>query len=268
MRAPTPAAGGPPAPNASAPVIPARGGWWCPCRKGRGGRPTAGPLPSVGSATRPQRQGIVRCPVGKGTATVGAQGEQVRVTMAWAGGGGGEHALRRPASCCGQSSDSTAPQRRTGALRAAGPSAVASAAAPHAEGWRPPQRCATFRKHPVLRWSSRHGPSGPPAAAKLRRGEGRLKDRAAELRMEWPALRLGRRRGWLHSRLVAATGRGVVWADARELQRRRRVLESGRRHPSTAYPGTTDSQTTPDQVSGKTSTVGSKMPPAVCHYVP
>ncbi|HKB35889.1 MAG TPA: recombinase zinc beta ribbon domain-containing protein, partial [Gemmataceae bacterium] len=186
--------------------------------------------------TLPQRKEIVRCLVESVTATVLEQSEQGRVTIQWAGGCVSEHAVQRPVGCYQQLSNYAALEQRILELRAAGHSAVEIAATLNAEGWRPPKRCATFRKHTVLQWLSRQGHSGPPPVAQLRHGEWRLKDLAAKLEMELPTLRLWRRRGWLHGRRVAATGSWIVWADASELRRLRQLLEYGRQHPSAAYP--------------------------------
>ena len=172
----------------------------------------------------------------KVTATVVNQSEQVQVTIQWAGGSVSEHIVQRPVSRYAQSSNYAALEQRLLALRAAGQCAAEMAATLNAEGWRPPKRCATFSKHTVLQWLSRHGHSGPPPVADLRPGEWRLKDLAAQLGMELPTLRQWRRRGWLHSRFVVATKSWLVWADTSELRRLRQLLEFGRRHPSAAYP--------------------------------
>ncbi len=188
------------------------------------------------STTPQQRKEIVRCLVEKVTVAVVQQSEQVRVMIQWAGGCQSEHVVQRPVCCYAQLSNYAALEERILALRAAGHSAVEIATTLNGEGWRPPKRAQRFSKHTVLQWLSRQGQGGPPPLAELKPGEWLLKDLARELGMELPALRQWRRRGWLHSRPLAARGSWIVWADAAELRRLRQLLEFGRQHPSAAYP--------------------------------
>jgi hypothetical protein len=53
--------------------------------------------------------------------------------------------------------------------------------------------------------------------------------------MEAATLRLWIRRGWMQARKVAVEARWIIWADAGELERLRR-LRARSNEPGTAYP--------------------------------
>jgi DNA invertase Pin-like site-specific DNA recombinase len=187
--------------------------------------------------TMQQRKEIARCLVEQVVATVAQQSEEVVVKIHWAGGFVSDHVMRRPVSRYEQLRNYAELKDRLITLREAGHSAAQIAAKLNEEGWRPPKRRQTFTKDMVLQWLARQGLNhSKPEAARLKRGEWRLKDLAAELAMEVATLRLWRRRGWLNARWLAAAGSWVVWADAQELRRLRRLLDFGRQHPSAAYP--------------------------------
>jgi Recombinase zinc beta ribbon domain len=190
-----------------------------------------------GRTTPAQRKEVIGCLVDQVVVTVAERSERASVAIHWAGGFVSEHAVRRPVAGYERLSNSAELKGRIMALREAGHSAAGIAARLNAEGWRPPKRRGTFTKDMVSQWLSRRGLNGrPPAAARPRRGEWRLKDLAARLGLHVKTLGGWRRRGWLAGRWVAGAGCWLVWADAEEVRRLRRLVAFGRRHPRGPYP--------------------------------
>ncbi len=110
------------------------------------------------------------------------------------------------------------------------------------DGFYPPKRTDRFNGGMVARLLSRwglHGPRPRPMVdgSILQANEYWLTDLARELTMPIATLHKWQRVGWVHSRKVAvASGRLVIWADADELERLRRLRAYTRQWPEPRYP--------------------------------
>ena len=189
------------------------------------------------STTIAQRKEIARCLVDRVIVAVTEQSEEVAVTIHWAGGFASEHAVRRPVCGYEQLRGYAELKNRIVGLWQAGHSATEIAQTLNAEGWRPPKQRETFNKDMVSQWLSRQGLNRSTVeAARLRRGEWHLKELAVEVGMKSSTLRLWRRRGWVNARRIAALGCWIVWADAEEIRRLRRLVALSKKRPRQSYP--------------------------------
>lgn len=187
--------------------------------------------------TAQQRKEIVRCLVDKVVATVTGRSERVSVTIHWAGGFVTEHTTVRPVYTYEQLSGFAELKKRMIELRDQGHSAAEIAAQLNAEGWRPPKRRTAFTATAIRGWFHDRGLNRSPCrAAQLRRDEWRIKDLARKLGMKRGTLSLWRRRGWLQARWIAAEASWIVWADAKELTRLRKLVALQSSHEGLAYP--------------------------------
>jgi hypothetical protein len=96
------------------------------------------------------------------------------------------------------------------------------------EGFRPPKRRETFNTQMVRTLMSRHARTGRRPkmmeAHALSTHEWWFTDLARHLDLPQPTLHSWIRRGWVHARqLPVAGGRWILWADADELDRLRRL---------------------------------------------
>jgi DNA invertase Pin-like site-specific DNA recombinase len=175
--------------------------------------------------TAAERQAVVRCLIDRVVLTAPPDREVADVEVAWAGGFVSRHQLIRPVARYEQMRDYPALSRRILELRGARRTSGQIAAALNAEGWRPPKRRESFTAGMVRDILCRRGeattrPSGHP----LGEGEWWSNDLARELGLPHPTLYSWMRRGWVHARqLPGAGGRWVLWADAEELDRLRRL---------------------------------------------
>jgi len=179
--------------------------------------------------TPSDRQTIVRHLIQQATVTVPPDGSQhLDVTIQWAGGFASHHALVRPVARYDQLDNYPQFVARILQLRDQKHSAARIAEQLNREGYRPPKRRATFCGGMIRQLLSRQGRSGP--RPRLMESHGLAKDEwwftdlARHLQLPNPTLYSWVRRGWVHARqLPVAGGRWIIWADADELDRLRRL---------------------------------------------
>jgi len=175
------------------------------------------------------RQAIVRHLVEKVVVAVEGNSELVDVSVEWVGGYASRHQLIRSVARYEQLHHFQELLTRAVELRDAGRTTREIAAELNREGWRPPKRRTTFNGPMVRALLSRSTTPGPrprraPAASLLQPHEWWFADLARRLEMPHPTLYSWLRRGWVHARqLPGAQGRWILWADAEELDRLRRL---------------------------------------------
>jgi len=175
------------------------------------------------------RQAIVRHLIEQVTVTVSVDDSQhVDVTIRWAGGFTGKHAFNRPVARYDQLDNY--PQLLARILERRGQKKTAAQIAEQLdrEGFHPPKRRATFNAGIIRQLLSRQGRFGrrPKAVESYTLGphEWWFTDLARHLQLPNPTLYSWLRRGWVHARqLPVARGRWILWADADELDRLRRL---------------------------------------------
>jgi DNA invertase Pin-like site-specific DNA recombinase len=181
------------------------------------------------STTIQERQRIVRSLVEQITVDVRGETEWVDVTVRWAGGQETRHEVRRPVAKYEHLSNYKRLSDRMAELRHAGATMATIADRLNNEGFHPPRGPARFDRTIVNRVMARQGLLGPRGIwrihpADLRPHEWRLRDLAGELKMPTTSLRRWYHRGWVLGRYSAkVTGCLILWADAKELERLRRL---------------------------------------------
>lgn len=205
----------------------------------------AGDIPALWRAattTVPDRQEVVRHLVERVVVAVQGETEWVDVTIHWAGGFVSRHEVRRPVRRVEQLRDYAGLMRRVAELHDAGRTSRQIAEALNREGFRPPKRRATYNAAMVQQLLARRGRSGPRPVALSGddpRGadEWWLGDLSRELGMPLPTVHGWIRRGWIRGRkLPGVGGRWILWADAEELDRLRRLRAYRRTWPDETYP--------------------------------
>jgi hypothetical protein len=194
------------------------------------------------TTTAADRQAIVRHLVERVSVAVQGESEWVDVTVHWVGGFVSRHEVRRPVRRVEQLRDYAALMARVAELHGSGKTSGEVAEALNREGFRPPKRRETYNAAMVLQLLSRQGRSGPRPESVTRddpRGDGEwwLSDLCRELAMPQPTVHCWVRRGWVRGRkLPGVGGRWVLWADAEDLDRLRRLRAYRRTWPDEAYP--------------------------------
>ncbi len=189
------------------------------------------------------RQEILRQLVDK--VVVHAQGktEVVDVTIHWIGGYTSQHEIRRSVARYADLRDHNRLIARLKELRDVGHTAAEIARRLNAEGFHSPQREHTFNAGMVRLMLSRQGLTRRPHrdaaidAGFHKPNEWWLEELALDLKMPSATLRSWCRKGWVHVRKVTlAYRRFIIWADAAELDRLRRLHKYRRRAPHVPYP--------------------------------
>ena len=205
----------------------------------------AGDIPALWRAettTVPDRQEVVRHLVERVVVAVQGETEWVDVTIHWAGGFVSHHEVRRPVMRVEQLRDYAELMRRVAELHDAGRTSRQIAEALNREGFRPPKRRATYNAAMVQLLLARRGRSGPrpeEVTGDDPRGKDEwwLSDLSRELGMPQPTVHSWIRRGWIRGRkLPGVGGRWILWADAEELDRLRRLRAYRRTWPDETYP--------------------------------
>jgi hypothetical protein len=176
--------------------------------------------------------------------TIEVQGnsDQVDVTLPWAGGVTRQHRVMRPVARYEQLSTYAEFIARIDTLRHAGASFAPIAEHLKRAGFAPPKRTERCTGGMVARLLSHRGLHGPRPRAMvdstfLAPHEYWLTDCARRLPMPIATVHTWQRLGWVHRRKVAvAAGRWAIWADADELERRRRRRAYKRQWPEPRYP--------------------------------
>jgi DNA invertase Pin-like site-specific DNA recombinase len=205
----------------------------------------AGDIPALWRAattTVQDRQEVVRHLVERVAVAIQGETEWVDVAIHWAGGFVSRHEVRRPVMRVEQLRDHTELMRRVAELHGAGRTAREIAEALNREGFRPPKRRETYNKAMVQVLLARRGRSGPrpgELTGEDPRGndEWWLSDLSRELGMPQPTVHGWVGRGWIRGRKSpGAGGRWILWADAEELERLRRLRAYRRTWPDETYP--------------------------------
>jgi DNA invertase Pin-like site-specific DNA recombinase len=186
------------------------------------------------TTTAADRQAIVRCLIERVVLHAAATTEQATVEIVWAGGPTTLHDFVRRRQSYARLQSQPALRERILALREEGLSAVHIAQQLNEEGYHPlnPEQPFTadivrglFRKMEVRGEIQNDELRGP--------NEWWLHDLAAELEMPWETLRGWAARGWIHSRQTKVQALWLLWVDATELKRWRKLraaITPGRNH--------------------------------------
>jgi DNA invertase Pin-like site-specific DNA recombinase len=205
----------------------------------------AGDIPALWRAETTavqDRQEVVRHLVERVVVAVQGETEWVDVAIHWAGGFVSRHEVRRPVSRVEQLRDHAELVRRVAELHGAGRTSRQIAEALNREGFCPPKRRETYNKAMVQVLLARRGRSGPQpegVTGEDPRGndEWWLSDLSRELGMPQPTVHSWVRRGWIRGRKSpGAGGRWILWADAEDLGRLRRLRAYRRTWPDETYP--------------------------------
>ena len=178
--------------------------------------------------TSADRQTIVRYLIQRVVVTAPPDTQHLDLDIHWAGGFTSHHTLVRPVARYEQLDNYPQLLARILELRDQKQTSARIAETLNREGFRPPKRRATFNPEMVCSLLSRQGRTGkrPNAmeAHALATDEWWFTDLARHLDLPNPTLYRWLRRGWVHARqLPVAGGRWIVWADADELDRLRRL---------------------------------------------
>jgi hypothetical protein len=183
------------------------------------------------TTTAADRQAIIRQLVERIVVTVQGESEQVDLEMHWIGGHRTHTRRMRPVARLDQLSYYPELLARVAALHQQGLGRAAMAQHLNAEGWRPAKRRQTFTADMVGALLARQGlgvsPSRPRAVAR-KSDEWTLPELAYTLAMPEPTLYSWLRKGHLKARRDQGSGQWLLWADASELQRLRRLRQAPR----------------------------------------
>lgn len=181
------------------------------------------------TTTPSDRRVVVRHLIERVEVAVQGETEWADVAIHWAGGFISRHEIRRPVRRLEQLRDFSALMARVLELHRAGKASSEIADRLNAEGFHPAKRRETFNNSMVRQMLSRQFRSGPrprslTEASPLQDHEWWLTDLARELRIPVPTVHSWLRRSWIISRkLPGPAGRWILWADADELDRLRRL---------------------------------------------
>jgi DNA invertase Pin-like site-specific DNA recombinase len=181
------------------------------------------------STSAADRQTIIRLIVQRVAVQAQGSSEQVDVSIHWFGGFVSRHRLRRPVAHYDQLSNYPQLKERIGVLRGQGLTSPEIAAVLNQEGFLPPKRRATYNaqmvRELVARWGLSSWRRSEADGGVLGADEWWLNGLALELGMPSITLFTWLRRGWVEGRKLPGgrLGRWVLWADARELDRLRRL---------------------------------------------
>jgi DNA invertase Pin-like site-specific DNA recombinase len=186
--------------------------------------------------TNADRQAIIRCLVERVVVHVERDSEQTEATIHWAGGYESRHAFARPVSTYEQRSDFEEILDRVVALRKAGKTAEGIAVALNAEGYRPLRYGSTFNRVVVRDLLLLRGYTDERNdTALLGPDEWHVTTLAKKLKMSRVRLWDWATRGWVHSRRTTVQKVVILWADAEEIRRLQRLLQS-KRQGALGYP--------------------------------
>jgi DNA invertase Pin-like site-specific DNA recombinase len=199
-------------------------------------RSLAGDIPTLWHSLRTgcaDRQQIVRLLVERVVITPQARDETVDVAIHFAGGFVSHHELQRPVARYEQLHDYNKLLERIRELSEQKQTASQIAAQLNAESWRPPKRRTTFNPSMVqhLLWRCGHRGRRPRCMSDdlLGKDEWWFIDLARQVGLPHPTLYSWMRRGWVHARqLSGPQGHWILWADAPEVQRLKRLKSSNR----------------------------------------
>jgi hypothetical protein len=185
--------------------------------------------------TNADRKEIIRGLVERVVIQVHADSESVDVTIHWQGGFTSQHEILRPVATYQQLRDSDRLRARVVELHGEGTTAAEIARTLTREGFTPPRRCNPFSKEQVWQLLVRFGLTRKRDVETLNQDEWWLSKLASELRVPLQRIRDWVRKGWIHGRQTPHQKLWIVWADADELDRLRR-LAAVSTHGASSYP--------------------------------
>jgi hypothetical protein len=194
-------------------------------------RALADDIPSLWNAAdtpAADRKEIVRALVERVTVSMPGDAENVVVRIQWIGGTSTEHAVRRPISRYDKLTDFLRMRKLVKAAVEAGRTYEEIAACLDREGFRPPSsRADRFTPERArdlvyrLGFSKRRRPD-----AKLAVDEWWIRDLADELAVGYNRFKEWAKKGYVHSRRIGKRKHLVIWADAEERERLRRLRDA------------------------------------------
>jgi hypothetical protein len=194
------------------------------------------------TTTAADRQTIVRHLIERVEVHVQKETEFVDVTVYWEGGYKSQHEVVRSVQRYEQLRDYELLKERAFQMRSCGATAAETAETLNREGFRTPRRGKKYNATTVRSFLSRHRLNGQRPVGKTGDGELRVDewfqtDLARELSISARTMDRWRLRGWVHARQLTLAGRWwVVWADADELARLKRLRSCPSRQPVNRYP--------------------------------
>jgi hypothetical protein len=194
------------------------------------------------TASAADRQEILRHLVERVEIGVTGESEDVEVKVRWIGGSMSIHAITRPVGTYERLREFPRLLERIRELQAAGHQSASVAATLNAEGFRSPRRDQKFTADRVRQVVSRYGlrerqPREAGKEIQPEADEAWMTDLAIELEIPIPTLTAWCRKGWVHARkVVTPEPRWLVWADAEERNRLRRLRAGSRSGLNSAYP--------------------------------
>ena len=195
------------------------------------------------ATTNVERKQILRCLIDRVVVYVRCDSEHTEATIHWKGGYESHHEFIRPVKTYAQLRDFEVLMARIVELRRAGQNAAGITAALNGEGFRPPKNPGSFNKSMIYQLLKRRCLIGNERNHDelLGPSEWWLTDLARELQMNDDKLRDWSTRGWIHCRKTPVQGYRVLWADADEVKRLKKLLAQSRR----GMQGYTDDLITP-----------------------
>lgn len=172
-----------------------------------------------------ERQQIVRHLIEQVVLTAPSEQEVAEVRVRWSGGFVSNHQFIRPVARYEQLRDFDRLSQRIVELRQTKRTCGQIAQALNAEGWRPPKRRATFNAGMIRSiFYRRNRATARPVSYELEPNEWWFGDLAHKLQLPHPTLYTWMRRGWINAKqLQIGQGRWILWADAEEIDRLRRL---------------------------------------------
>jgi DNA invertase Pin-like site-specific DNA recombinase len=191
------------------------------------------------------RKEILRCLVERIVVQVQGNTEHVDVKIHWVGGFVSQHQIERPVAEYHQMRDYDRLVERLRELREAKHTAAEIANRLNQEGFHPTGRRTTFCAMTVRQLLSRWQLSGERhESVVLGPDEWWLSDLARKLTVSYATVRRWITRRWVNCRRSPQHGYHLLWADADELERLRRLRDHGRSYPKIPSP---PALTTPKQ---------------------
>jgi len=169
------------------------------------------------------RKEIIRCLVDRVVVAVHHPSERVAVTIHWQGGSVSHHDAVRSVASFHQLANADRLRDRVVELRTSGTSASQIAEQLNAEGFSSRRPGRPFTKHQVEHLLELYGLTSKRDVARLDAGEWPIRKLAEKLEVGREKLREWFAKGWVHGRQTPTSKLCIIWADADELKRLRRL---------------------------------------------
>lgn len=173
--------------------------------------------------TNADRKEIIRCLIERVVAHVVPHSERVDVTIHWQGGFTSQHELLRPISSYSGSVMGDQLRERITQLHRDGLTASQIAGQLNQEGFSPPRRLNPFSREQVWQLLSRYGLTKKQEVIEPGPKEWPLVALAQRIGVSELRLRRWAHNGWVHARQASSQSPWVIWADADELRRLKRL---------------------------------------------